>query len=192
MDRTAQLGAAAGGDFTLVAFGEDGFGRTLIVQRNGFVYRIAAVPPPPPGCGIGPELALAIPVLAALRRRRALAALRGVRFPLPVPRALLLAATLLAGSFALAAEPANEVAALYAPHRGEDGFFNPWERFDWSLSRLPALAVLAEPVRQEPRAGPVPRVANDGAALAGVEHSATRHLGRARDLRGARRRRRRS
>ena len=43
---------------------------------------------------------------------------------------IFLAAALLAGSFALAAEPASEVATLYAPHRGEDGFFNPWEPFD--------------------------------------------------------------
>jgi glucose/arabinose dehydrogenase len=71
VNRNAQLGAAAGVGFTLVAFGEDGLGRLLLVQRNaGTVHRIAAVAPPPPGCGIGPELALALPALAALRRRR--------------------------------------------------------------------------------------------------------------------------
>jgi glucose/arabinose dehydrogenase len=70
-DRTAQLGPAAGVGFTLVAFGEDGAGRLLIVQRNaGTVYRLWAVPPSSGGCGIGPELALAVPALAALRRRR--------------------------------------------------------------------------------------------------------------------------
>jgi glucose/arabinose dehydrogenase len=74
VDRTAQLGAAAGVGFTLVGFGEDGLGRLLLVQRNaGTVYRITAVPPPPPGCGVGPELVLALPALAALRRRRTLA-----------------------------------------------------------------------------------------------------------------------
>ena len=71
VDRTAQLGAAAGVDFTLVGFGEDGLGRLLLVQRiAGTVYRITPAVPPPPGCGIGPELALALPALAALRRRR--------------------------------------------------------------------------------------------------------------------------
>jgi hypothetical protein len=68
VDRTAQLGAAAGVTFSLVGFGEDGFGRPLIVQSaSGNVYRFGAATV---GCGIGPELALAVPVLAALRRRR--------------------------------------------------------------------------------------------------------------------------
>jgi len=70
-DRTAQLGAAAGVAFTLVAFGEDGRGRPLIVQRNpGTVYRLWSAPPSSGGCGIGPELSLAVPALAALRLRR--------------------------------------------------------------------------------------------------------------------------
>ena len=70
VDRTAQLGAAAGTDYSLVSFGEDGLGRVLIVNRGngGQVHRIVPVVPPP-SCGLGPELA---PLLAALvwRRRR--------------------------------------------------------------------------------------------------------------------------
>jgi glucose/arabinose dehydrogenase len=74
VDRTAQLGAAAGTDFTLVSFGEDGFGRVLVVNRNvGTVHRIKPVTPPPPGCGLGPELAPILAALAWLRRRFALA-----------------------------------------------------------------------------------------------------------------------
>ena len=71
VDRTSQLGVAAGVAFSLVGFGEDGLGRPLIVQSGtGSVYRFGAASPPPTGCGIGPELALALPVLAAARRRR--------------------------------------------------------------------------------------------------------------------------
>ena len=71
VDRTAELGAAAGAGFNLVGFGEDGFGRLLLVQRgNGAVYRIGPPPPPPPGCGIGPELVAALLALAGLRRAR--------------------------------------------------------------------------------------------------------------------------
>lgn len=72
VERTVELGAAAGVAFTLVSFGEDGFGRLLLVQRNaGTVYRLAPVTSPSAGCGIGPELAVALGALAALRRRRA-------------------------------------------------------------------------------------------------------------------------
>jgi glucose/arabinose dehydrogenase len=76
VDRTAQLGAAAGVGFTLVGFGEDGSGRLLLVRRfQGTIHRIGPAPPPPGGCGLGPELAPALALLAALRRaRRRLAA----------------------------------------------------------------------------------------------------------------------
>jgi len=78
VNRTAELGAAAGVTFTLVGFGEDGFGRPLIVQRNaGTIYRIQPVTPGPPGCGVGPELAALLPLLAAARRWRARRALAG-------------------------------------------------------------------------------------------------------------------
>jgi glucose/arabinose dehydrogenase len=71
VERTAELGAAG----SLLGFGEDGFGRVLIVRSNGTIYRIGAVGPPPMGCGLGPELAGVILMLGALRRaRRGLAA----------------------------------------------------------------------------------------------------------------------
>jgi glucose/arabinose dehydrogenase len=73
VDRTAQLGVAAGLEYSLVDIGEDGFGRPLIVQMaNGTVYRISAAPL---GCGLGPELVLALPALVLVghwRRSRAL------------------------------------------------------------------------------------------------------------------------
>jgi glucose/arabinose dehydrogenase len=76
VDRTAQLGSpAAGTDFSLVSFGEDGFGRVLIVNRanGGQVHRIVPVVPPP-SCGLGgPELAVVLVGLGLLRGRRALA-----------------------------------------------------------------------------------------------------------------------
>ena len=71
VERTSELGAAAGVGFTLVGFGEDGFGRLLLVQRSaGRIYRIETALPPPMRCGIGPELVLALGALAVLRRRR--------------------------------------------------------------------------------------------------------------------------
>jgi glucose/arabinose dehydrogenase len=75
VDRTAELGAAAGVGFTLVGFGEDGFGRLLLVQRTaGRIYRIGPASPPSFGCGIGPELAAVLAALGGLRRvRRGLA-----------------------------------------------------------------------------------------------------------------------
>jgi N-acyl-phosphatidylethanolamine-hydrolysing phospholipase D len=84
---------------------------------------------------------------------------------------LALAAGLLAGSLALAAEP-SPPAPLYAPHRDEDGFFNPWQRFDWSLTRFLRWQFSRNPFDKsgEPV---IPRLANDGSRLAGTEHSAT-------------------
>jgi glucose/arabinose dehydrogenase len=71
VDRTAQLGAAGGVGFNLVGFGEDGFGRLLLVQLNaGRVYRIDPWTPPSQGCGLGPELVPALLALAVLRRAR--------------------------------------------------------------------------------------------------------------------------
>ncbi len=70
VDRTAQLGPAAGVSFNLAGFGEDGIGRLLLVHRSaGTIYRIVP-PPPPPGCGLGPELVPAVSALAGLRRAR--------------------------------------------------------------------------------------------------------------------------
>jgi N-acyl-phosphatidylethanolamine-hydrolysing phospholipase D len=64
--------------------------------------------------------------------------------------------------------------SLYAPHGAPGAFFNPWARDDgartlggflrWKLSRSPY---------DKSRPPDVPVVANDGAYLGGVEHSAT-------------------
>ncbi|MEN8160828.1 MAG: hypothetical protein ABFS41_12215, partial [Myxococcota bacterium] len=71
VDRTVELGAAADTDFDLVSFGEDGFGRLLLVQRaSGNVHRISPAVRPTPGCGLGPELTGLLPALLAWRRRR--------------------------------------------------------------------------------------------------------------------------
>lgn len=71
VDRTGELGAAATSNFDLVSFGEDGFGRLLLVQRSsGAVYRISSAMRPTGGCGLGPELALLLPGLASWRRWR--------------------------------------------------------------------------------------------------------------------------
>jgi N-acyl-phosphatidylethanolamine-hydrolysing phospholipase D len=89
-----------------------------------------------------------------------------------VTRAALVAPAFLAASLALAADPASETARLYAPHRGEDGFFNPWQPFDWSLSRFLRWQFSRNPFDKS-RDPVIPRVANDGAGLAGREHSGT-------------------
>jgi len=71
VERTAQLGVAGTLTSSLVGFGEDGLGRPLIVHRaNGSVYRFGPAPPPPLGCGLGPELGLALPALLVARRWR--------------------------------------------------------------------------------------------------------------------------
>jgi glucose/arabinose dehydrogenase len=72
VDRTTQLGAAAGVGLTLVGFGEDGLGRLLLVQRSaGTIYRIELAPAPPTGgCGVGPELSLVLAALLGLRHVR--------------------------------------------------------------------------------------------------------------------------
>jgi N-acyl-phosphatidylethanolamine-hydrolysing phospholipase D len=85
-----------------------------------------------------------------------------------VLRAILLVGAGLAGS--LAAEPAPDTAPLYAPHRGADGFFNPWEPFDWSLLRFLRWQLSNNPFDKS-REPVIPRVANDGSGLAGREHS---------------------
>ncbi len=64
----------------------------------------------------------------------------------------------------------TDASSLYANHRDGGRFFNPWDAFDtgpldmlrWAISRNPY-----------DKAGPleIPRVENDGADLAGVEHS---------------------
>ena len=82
IDRTAQLGAAANVGFALVGFGEDGFGRLLLVQGPqgtagaGKIYRIGSTPPTGTGCGLGPELVPALALLAGLRRARGRSGMR--------------------------------------------------------------------------------------------------------------------
>ncbi|NNL65686.1 MAG: glucose dehydrogenase [Myxococcales bacterium] len=49
-DRTGELGAAGGTGFSLVGFGEDGFGESYVVLSSGSVHRITAAPPE---CGDG-------------------------------------------------------------------------------------------------------------------------------------------
>ena len=87
-------------------------------------------------------------------------------------RALPLALALLAGAVALADEPADDAAPLYAPHHDASGFYTPWERFDWGILRFLRWQLSRNPFDKS-RALPTPRVPNDGAGLAGREHSAT-------------------
>jgi N-acyl-phosphatidylethanolamine-hydrolysing phospholipase D len=89
-----------------------------------------------------------------------------------VARALLLLGALLGGSAALAAEPVSEAAPLYATHHGEDGFFNPWQPFQGSVWRFLRWK-LGGNAFDKSREPVIPRVPNDGAGLAGREHSAT-------------------
>ncbi len=85
------------------------------------------------------------------------------------------------GSFLSAcAPPANswhppehlESASLYEPHYEDDAFFNPWSRFDWSVSNL-LRWYLGRNAYDKSSPFQVPVVANDGSGLAGIEHSAT-------------------
>jgi N-acyl-phosphatidylethanolamine-hydrolysing phospholipase D len=88
-----------------------------------------------------------------------------------VVRVLLASACLLVGGIARAAEP-EPASPLHAPHHGRGGFFNPWEPFDWSLTRFLRWQLSRNPFDKS-RTPLIPRVANDGAGLAGREHSAT-------------------
>ncbi len=61
-------------------------------------------------------------------------------------------------------------ALFHAPHHGPDGFFNPWERMQTSL--LSFLRWQLSPnAYDRRRAVQVARIENDGAGLAGREHS---------------------
>jgi N-acyl-phosphatidylethanolamine-hydrolysing phospholipase D len=100
-----------------------------------------------------------------------LAACRRVRFLPAVRRVLGLAFPLLVAGFALA-EPEPDTAALYAPHRDGGGFFNPWQRFESSVWGFLRWKLSSNPFDKS-RAPSVPRVENDGAGLAGREHSGT-------------------
>jgi N-acyl-phosphatidylethanolamine-hydrolysing phospholipase D len=87
-------------------------------------------------------------------------------------RSLALAAALLAaGAGALAAAGTGfDPASLEAPHRSDGGFFNPWERMDWSFWRFLRWRFSSNAFDKS-RDPVIPRVANDGALLAGREHS---------------------
>ncbi|MBY0401545.1 hypothetical protein K2X89_14710, partial [Myxococcota bacterium] len=68
---------------------------------------------------------------------------------------------------------AAERSALYEPHRDDDGFFNPWRRFVRpSIGDLLTWKWADNPYDKK-RPPVLPRIPNDGAYLAGVEHSAT-------------------
>lgn len=53
VDRTAALSPAAGPDFELVSFGEDGFGDLYLVHQGGSIYRVVPPGQAPGGCGGG-------------------------------------------------------------------------------------------------------------------------------------------
>ncbi len=86
--------------------------------------------------------------------------------PLPLLAALFAAG---AGAFATAEAPFDP-ALLEAPHASDGAFFNPWQRMDWGFWRFLRwqLASNAFDKSADPT---IPRVANDGASLAGREHS---------------------
>lgn len=66
----------------------------------------------------------------------------------------------------------SDVESLYARHRGPEGFFNPWGEMRRSFSDLLRWQIFSRNAYDKRRPPFVPRIANDGAALAGVEHSA--------------------
>jgi N-acyl-phosphatidylethanolamine-hydrolysing phospholipase D len=75
----------------------------------------------------------------------------------------------------LAGEPpavSDETAALFAPHREGDRFWNPWARQEWRTLDFLRWQLASNPWDKRRRPD-VPIVANDGASLAGVERSAT-------------------
>jgi N-acyl-phosphatidylethanolamine-hydrolysing phospholipase D len=76
-----------------------------------------------------------------------------------------------ASATAEAAAPPSP-ASLYAPHGRPGAFFNPWERFEPSVWRFLRWR-LSRNAYDKDRVPRVPRLANDGGYLAGVEHSAT-------------------
>jgi len=66
----------------------------------------------------------------------------------------------------------DDPASLYEAHREDGAFFNPWaarERSPWTFLRW----MVSRNAYDQSGESPAPRVANAGAYLAGVEHSAT-------------------
>lgn len=69
--------------------------------------------------------------------------------------------------------PRAGLESLYAPHRDAEGFFNPWSRFVRPSVLDMVRWKLAGSAYDKTRAPELERLENDGAYLAGVEHSAT-------------------
>ena len=84
-------------------------------------------------------------------------------------------AAAVADSSAQNGEPGDraEEASLHAPHRDDQGFFNPWRRFSRPSIRDVFRWKWADNPYDKDREPILPRVENDGRYLAGVEHSAT-------------------
>jgi N-acyl-phosphatidylethanolamine-hydrolysing phospholipase D len=87
-------------------------------------------------------------------------------------RTLPLLALVTAMSGAVAGERPDP-ATLRAPHRADGRFFNPWIQENRSVWRLLKWQLFSGNPYDKSRRPEVPQVANDGAYLAGVEHSAT-------------------
>jgi len=98
----------------------------------------------------------------------------------PSPTRGLVGLTLVSCLLFACAPPANpwrppahlETSSLYAAHRQDESFFNPWSPFSWEVTNL-LRWYLATNAYDKGEPFHVPVVANDGAGLAGVEHSAT-------------------
>ncbi len=69
------------------------------------------------------------------------------------------------------APPLPDVEALYAEHREDGAFFNPWEPFDWSFFRFLRWR-FSRNAFDKSREPEIPVIENDGASLAGRENSA--------------------
>jgi N-acyl-phosphatidylethanolamine-hydrolysing phospholipase D len=88
-----------------------------------------------------------------------------------------LAPLLLACAWGAAAEPQapgeTVTASLTAPHRDDGGFFNPWAQDPKSLWGLLRWQLFSSNPYDKSGTPEIPVVPNDGAYMAGVEHSAT-------------------
>jgi len=67
----------------------------------------------------------------------------------------------------------NASPSLYAPHSERGRYFNPWAPRSWSFLDVLKWKLLSRNRYDKSAPLQVPRVANDGAGLAGFEHSAT-------------------
>ncbi len=109
---------------------------------------------------------IAFPEAFIGRRRRLLVALATASMALQgVPQAR-------GESLQPGADAPAEAADLYAPHREDGTFFNPWGRFESSVWSFLEWRLSSNPYDKGHDAGPAV-LENDGAYLAGTEHSAT-------------------